>query len=200
MVQCSIRALKSELWRAEFFILKCSNGLLKKPINASSRQQGTISGTDCPLYTDNKIGKYPKGEGAGPYDFPIELNVKLIISCSHFAGCISFQWLLHYAPKPLSKKCEIRGLFKVENQTKSLQKSEFHNNKNFLHIYKIYIYFFHIDFSLPRINWLQIIFIWFTFSMLNCKNGLTIHRSELICLRDFLRFCFIQKSKWSLRK
>lgn len=109
--------------------------------------------------TDNKIGKYPKGEGAGLHDFPIELDVKLIISCSHFAGCSSFQWLLHYAPKPFSKKYEIRGLFKVENQTKSLQKSEFHYNKNFLHRYNIYIYFFHIDFSLPRINWLEIILI-----------------------------------------
>lgn len=41
--------------------------------------------------TDNKIGKYPKGEGAGPYDFPIELNVKLTIFCPHIAGCVSFK-------------------------------------------------------------------------------------------------------------
>lgn len=94
--------------------------------------------------TDNKIGKYPKGEGAGPYDFPIELNVKLIISCPHFAGCISFQWSLHYAPKPLSKKSEMRGFITVENQTKSLQKYESHYNKDFFDIHNIYIYFFFI--------------------------------------------------------
>lgn len=40
--------------------------------------------------TDNKIVKHPKAEGAGSYDFPIELNVKLIICCPHFAGCTSF--------------------------------------------------------------------------------------------------------------
>lgn len=73
---------------------------------------------------DNKTGKYPKGEGAGPYDFPIELNVKLIISWPHFAECVRFQWPCHYAPKSLSRKSEMRRLNTVENGRKSWQKSE----------------------------------------------------------------------------
>lgn len=60
--------------------------------------------------TDNKTGEKPKGEGAGSYDFPIEFNGKLIISYFHFAGCVSFQRSVHYAPKPLSRKSEMRCL------------------------------------------------------------------------------------------
>jgi len=109
---------------------------------------------------DNKIGKYPKGEGAGPYDFPIELNVKLIISCPHFAGCISFQRPLHYVPKPLSRKSEMRGLDTVENQRKPWQKSEFHYNKDFFHIYKrIYMFSFILSSFSPRINQLEVILL-----------------------------------------
>lgn len=100
--------------------------------------------------TDNKIGKYPKGEGAGPYDFPIELNVKLIISCPHFAGCVSFQWPLHYAPKPLSRKSGMKGLITVENQRKSWQKSEFTAIKISFIYTKYYIYFFKLASLSPQ--------------------------------------------------
>lgn len=141
--------------------------------------------------TANKIGKYPKGEGAGPYDFPIELNVKLIISCSHFAGCVSFQWLLHYTPKRLSRKFEMRGLITAENLRKSQQKSQFHHNKNSFHIYKRIDIFSFILVSLsPRINQLEVILLCFTFSVLDCGNVLAIHRSEHICVRDLLRSFF----------
>lgn len=82
--------------------------------------------------TDNNTGKYPKGEGTGPYDFPIELNVKLIISWPHLADCVSFQWPLHYASKSLSRKSEMRGLNTVENETKSWHKSEFIYTKEYI--------------------------------------------------------------------
>lgn len=93
--------------------------------------------------TDNKTGKYPKGEGAGPYDFPIELNVKLVISWPHLAECVSFQWPLHYAPKSLSRKSEMRGLNTVENERKSWHKSE-------LICTKEYVFFLYIVFPLPQ--------------------------------------------------
>lgn len=102
------------------------------------------------LYSaDNKIGKYLKGEGAESYDFPIELNVKLSISCPHFTGCASFQWPLRHAPTSLSRKSEIRRLVTVENQRKSWQKSEFYYNIFFLYA-KEYISFLYICFILSQ--------------------------------------------------